>query len=90
MADNRLRSFADYTGGFAYFPRFETELPSIFNNISQLLRSQYSIAYASTNTKKDGKFRKIRVEVDTQLTDVKGKPLKLKVHTRKGYLPRTP
>lgn len=89
MADNRLRSFADYTGGFAYFPRFETELPTIFSNISQLLRSQYSIAYASTNTKKDGKYRKVRVEVNSELTDVKGKPLKLQAHTRKGYLPRT-
>jgi len=88
MADNRLRSFAEFTGGFAYFPRFETELPSIFRNISQLLRSQYSIAYASTNTKKDDKFRKIKVEVNADVTDVEGKPLKLKVYTRKGYLPR--
>ena len=86
MADNRLKSFAEFTGGAAYFPRFQTELPSIFNNISQLLRNQYSIAYASTNTNKDGKFRKIRVEVDSRLTDVKGKPLKLKVLTRKGYV----
>ena len=86
MADNRLKSFAEYTGGAAYFPRFQTELPGIFNNISQLLRNQYSIAYASTNTNKDGKFRKIRVDVDSKLTDVKGKPLKLKVLTRKGYV----
>jgi VWFA-related protein len=88
MADNRLRSFAEFTGGAAYFPRFETELPSILSNISMLLRSQYSIAYASTNTKKDGKYRKIKVEVHTKLTDDKGKPLKLKVVTRKGYVPR--
>ncbi len=86
MGDNRLRSFADFTGGQAYFPRFESELPSIVNDISQRLRNQYSIAYASTNTKKDGKFRKIRVDVQTQLTDAKGKPLKLKALTRKGYL----
>ena len=86
MADNRLKSFADFSGGAAYFPRFQTELPSIFANVSQLLRSQYSIAYASSNTNKDGKFRKIRVEVTTNLTDSKGKPLKLKVITRKGYI----
>jgi Ca-activated chloride channel family protein len=85
MGENRLKSFSDLTGGAAYFPRFETELPAIFQNVSQLLRSQYSIAYVSSNTKKDGKFRKIRVEVNTDLTDVKGKPLKLKVKTRKGY-----
>jgi VWFA-related protein len=86
MADNRLKSFSEYTGGAAYFPRFQTELPSIFSNISQLLRNQYSIAYASTNTNKDGKFRKIRVEVDAKLTDAKGKPVKLKVVHRKGYI----
>ncbi len=85
MADNRLRSFSEFTGGAAYFPRFQTELPAIFSNISQLLRSQYSIAYASTNPNKDGKFRKIRVEVNAQLTDAKGKPVKLKVTHRKGY-----
>jgi VWFA-related protein len=86
MADNRLKSFADYSGGAAYFPRFETELPEIFNNISKLLRSQYSIAYASSNTEKDGKFRKIRVEVNAGITDSKGKPIKFKVITRKGYI----
>jgi len=88
MADNRLRSFAEYTGGQAFFPRFQTELPTVFHDISNLLRSQYSIAYASTNTKKDGKFRKIRVEVNAKVTDTKGKPIKLKVYTRKGYIPR--
>ncbi len=86
MADNRLRSFADFTGGAAYFPRMESELPAIFGNISELLRNQYSIAYASSNTKKDGKFRKIRVDVNADLKDEKGKPLKLKVITRKGYM----
>jgi hypothetical protein len=51
-----------------------------------MLRNQYSIAYASSNTKKDGKFRKIQVDVSANLTDAKGKPLKLKVITRKGYM----
>ena len=86
MADNRLRSFAEFTGGAAYFPRMETEFPAIFSNISELLRNQYSIAYASSNTKKDGKFRKIRVDVNADLKDAKGRPLKLKVITRKGYI----
>ena len=85
MGDNRLKSFADYTGGAAFFPRYHTELPSIFNNISEALRSQYSIGYVSTNTKKDGKFRNVKVEVKTDLKDKKGKPIKTKVVTRKGY-----
>jgi VWFA-related protein len=86
MADNRLKSFSEFTGGAAFFPRFQTELPAIFGNISQLLRNQYSIAYASSNTKKDGKFRKIRVDVDAKLMDAKGKPVKLKTVHRKGYI----
>jgi VWFA-related protein len=86
MADNRLKSFAEFSGGGAYFPRFETELPAIFDNISKLLRSQYSIAYASSNTLKDGKFRKIRVDINANVNDEKGKPLKFKVVTRKGYI----
>jgi len=90
MADNRLKYFAEYTGGASYFPRFDTEFPEIFANISDLLRKQYSIAYASTNTAKDGKFRKIRVEVKSGLVDAKGKPLKLKVVTRKGYTAANP
>ncbi len=84
MADNRLRYFAEYTGGNAYFPRFDSEIPGIINNISALLRSQYSIGYVSTNTKKDGKFRKIQVEVNAKVM-VDGKEAKLKVKTRKGY-----
>ncbi len=85
MADNRLRSFSEFTGGEAFFPRFTSEYPSIFANISRYLRNQYSISYVSTNTAKDGKFRKIRVDVKTELME-KGKPLKLTVVTRKGYI----
>jgi len=89
MGDNRLKSFADFTGGVAYFPRYSTELPGIFNEISKSLRSQYSIGYVSTNTKRDGKFRNIKVEVETDLKDKKGKPIKPKIVTRKGYTAKT-
>jgi VWFA-related protein len=85
MADNRLRSFAELTGGEAFFPRFITEFPSIFNTISIMLRNQYSIGYVSSNTKKEpGKYRKIKVEVKVDV-DKDGKPDKLKIHTRRGY-----
>jgi Ca-activated chloride channel homolog len=87
MADNRLRSFAELTGGDTYFPRFPGEFPSIFKNISNMLRNQYSLAYASSNTKRDGKFRKIRVVVTADVNG-DGKPDELKVQTRSGYLAR--
>jgi VWFA-related protein len=87
MADNRLRSFSDMTGGESFFPRFPTELPSIFKNISNMLRNQYSLAYASGNPKKDGKFRKIRVVVKADINK-DGNPIELKVQTRSGYQAR--
>ena len=84
MADNRLKSFAEFTGGEAFFPRFDTEFPSIFNTISAELRNQYSVAYASSNSKHDGKYRKLKVDVSVDLNG-DGKPDKVKVLTRKGY-----
>ncbi len=87
MADNRLRSFAELTGGEAFYPRFEGELPPLFQDISNMLRNQYSLAYASSNTKKDGKFRKIRVQANVDINN-DGKPDEVKIMTRSGYQPR--
>jgi VWFA-related protein len=87
MGDNRLRSFAEFTGGESWFPRFVTEFPSIFGNISAMLRNQYSLGYVSSNPKRDGKLRKIRVDVSADINN-DGKPDKVKVQTRKGYIPR--
>ena len=63
QGDNQLRTFTKETGGQAFFPRFYGEFPSIFQSIAQALRNQYSIAYAPTNAARDGKFRKIKVEL---------------------------
>lgn len=86
-ADNRLRSFAELTGGEAFFPRFSTELPSICKNISNSLRNQYSLAYVPSNPKHDGKFHKIRLEARADLNH-DGKLVDLKVQTRQGYTAR--
>jgi VWFA-related protein len=85
QAEATLKYFAKYTGGVAFFPRFVQAYEGIFQTISALLRSQYSLGYISTNTKKDGKFRKIKIEVVADV-DGDGKPDKLKVQHREGYL----
>jgi VWFA-related protein len=87
MADNRLRSFAEFTGGDAFFPRFPAEFSGVFKDISSSLRNQYSLGYVSSNPKRDGKLRKIRVEVKADINN-DGKPLALKVQTRQGYIAR--
>lgn len=71
-----LKKFAKETGGVAFFLDKDTRFGEIFDQIAAELRSQYSIGYVSTNTKKDGKFRRIKITV-------RGKGYK--VRARKGY-----
>lgn len=64
QAYNGLNTFAKLSGG-AYFPMtFESEIPSIMRSIEGMLRSQYSLGYSPTNTRREGKDRKLKVEVD--------------------------
>ena len=91
QADNQMRTFAKETGGQAFFPRFYGEFPSIYQQISQALRNQYSLAYSPTNAARDGKFRKIKVELVSptgdplRVTDEKGKPVKYTIYAKAGY-----
>ena len=80
------------TGGKAYFPRFYGEFPSIFRDVSNSLRNQYMLTYAPTNQVRDGKYRKIKVELVNPATneplkvvDEKGKPIKYQVVAKQGY-----
>jgi VWFA-related protein len=92
QADNQMKTFAKESGGMAFFPRFYGEFPSIFQSISQALRNQYSIGYEPTNKARDGKFRKIKVELvnpatnePLRVTNEKGKPIKYEIIAKAGY-----
>ena len=92
QADNQMRVFARETGGQSFFPRFFGEFPGIFANISNALRNQYSLAYQPSNQAKDGKFRKIKVDLvnpatnePLKIVDQKGKPIKYQVVAKAGY-----
>jgi VWFA-related protein len=64
QAQNTLKTFADSTGG-KYFPvTFAGEIPSVLQSISALVRNQYSLGYTPTNTRREGKRRKIQVKVN--------------------------
>jgi Ca-activated chloride channel homolog len=63
-AEGLLKKLAEETGGRAFFPRELSETHSIAQQISTDLRTQYSIGYYPTNTKKDGAFHPIRVAVN--------------------------
>src|SRR3984957_19604614 len=91
QADNEMKTFASLTGGRAYFPRFQGELPGMFQEIGADIRNQYSISYHPTNTNQDGSYRKLKVELQApdggplKIRDQKGKDVKYIIYAREGY-----
>ena len=64
QANNALKTFAESTGGKHFPVTFAGEIPSVLQSISALVRNQYSLGYTPTNTRKEGKRRKIQVKVN--------------------------
>jgi len=60
--DKVLRRLAEQTGGRAFFPFKQSETAANFQEIARELRSQYTLAYISTNQAHDGTFRTIAIE----------------------------
>ena len=58
-----LERLAADSGGKAYFPTSTAELPGLAKEISNELRTQYSIGYLPSNDRKDGTYRSIKVSV---------------------------
>lgn len=59
--DKILKEMANQTGGLAFFPFRDREFAQSLEGIGQQLRSQYNIAYVSTNPIRDGRFRTIKI-----------------------------
>jgi VWFA-related protein len=70
------RKLADETGGRVLNASNDKKLMQAFDEISEELRSQYTLGYYPSNSALDGKFRKIHVETANH---------DLKVLARKGY-----
>jgi VWFA-related protein len=92
QAQNELTNFAKLTGGRAWFPNFEGEIPGIFQDVAASLRSQYSLSYVPSNQALDGKYRKIRIDLvapdgsPMTVLDQKGKKVKMYIYARQGYV----
>lgn len=91
QAENQLKTFSQETGGYAWFPQFDGEIPGIFKDVAAFLRHQYSLSYSPSNGAKDGKFHKVKVELvapdggPLTVVDQKGKKQKYQVYAREGY-----
>ena len=70
------KKITDETGGRMIVVNNEKHLEAAFDQISEELRSQYTVGYYPSNSARDGKFRKIKIDVDNK---------DYKVLARKGY-----
>jgi VWFA-related protein len=78
-----LETIAEQTGGSAYFPKSLKEVDAIAGEVAADIRTQYTIAYRSTNPPSNGGYRRVHVEAKEKGFG------KLEVRTRSGYYPRT-
>jgi VWFA-related protein len=91
QAKNQLSTFARMTGGYAFFPRFQGEMPDIFGTVAAYLRSQYTLVF-SPSTAQDGKYHKLTLQVvddqgnPMELVNKKGKKHKVVAVAREGYV----
>jgi Ca-activated chloride channel family protein len=75
----RLTQIAETSGGQAFFPTSMKEIETAYDRVVAQIRAQYSLAYTSANTARNGAWRKVEIRVRRPgLKDVK-------VLTRKGY-----
>jgi len=75
----QLQRIAAITGGQAFFPSNVKELDKIYDKIQREIAARYSLGFLSTDTRKDGAWRK--VEIKLKRADLKG----AKLRTRTGY-----
>jgi Ca-activated chloride channel homolog len=80
-AKRALETFAQRTGGIAFFPPTLTDVDEISSSVAHDIRNQYTISYVPTTPKSAGGYRTIRVEARAPGHK------KLTVRTRSGYYP---
>jgi Ca-activated chloride channel family protein len=77
-----LKQLSTDTGGRAFFPTAVSELPAIYQQISEELANQYTMAYSSKNPLRNGAWRRLMVRVARE---------GVLTRTRQGYFaPSTP
>jgi Ca-activated chloride channel homolog len=66
QAEYLLTALTRDTGGRVFFPNSLSELESVYERIAEELRTQYSLGYVSSNRRRDGKWRRIVVRVQSR------------------------
>jgi VWFA-related protein len=79
-AKKALEDIAKASGGLSYFPENVADVHNICQQVAHDIRNQYTLAYYPSNSKRDGTFRAVQVEV----IPPHGRG-KLVARTRNGY-----
>ena len=75
-----LKDISTASGGVAFFPENVDDVHSICDQVARDIRNQYTLGYYPSNTRKDGTFRAVQVDV----IPPRGRG-KLVARTRNGY-----
>jgi Ca-activated chloride channel family protein len=75
----RLTQMATESGGAAFFPTTMKEIEEAYDSIVEQVRSQYTFGYVSTNTARDGHWRKVEIRVRPPAGN------SVRIQSRKGY-----
>jgi Ca-activated chloride channel family protein len=89
QAEQLLKQMAGATGGRAYFPSNTKEFKAVFAEIAQLVRHEYSLAFAPPA--RDGLVHSIAVRVDALQQQPSSAPIvAYRVDHRRGYIAPPP
>ena len=72
----RIQRLTEPTGGQAFFSSTLKDIESAYDKVLADIKAQYSVGYLSTNTRSDGKWRKIEIKLTRP---------GLKTRSRQGY-----
>ncbi len=78
LADAEMRYLAKNSGGKVFEVSLIREARDAFAKVAQEIGTKYSLGYYSSNEKRDGTYRKIKVEL-------KGVPIGTQIRAREGY-----
>jgi Ca-activated chloride channel family protein len=78
IADTQMNDLAKTSGGKVFPVGDISDARNAFKSVADEIGTKYALGYYSSNEKRDGTYRKIRV-------DVKGLPAGSKVRAREGY-----
>jgi Ca-activated chloride channel family protein len=83
-AQEALKRISEETGARAFFPKDISEIDKIVAQVAHELRSQYSISYTSSNSARDGTWRRVKLALDLPIAS------SLHVRYRSGYFAAKP